>query len=249
MIIAIIGGSGLSQLPGLTIEEEIIIDTPWGKPSAPIMIGKLIAERQPNKTNIVFLPRHGNPHSIPPHKINYRANIWALKEIGTKKIISVNAVGGITKLMKPSSIVVPDQIIDYTHDRGNTFYEDEEVKHIDFTMPYSETLRDQLIEAARIIKLEIHKKGVYGVTQGPRLETTAEILKLEKDGCNIVGMTAMPEASLAKELSIDYASYCLVVNWAAGKSVSAISMDIIEENLEKGLKNIKELIIQIVNFS
>ena len=251
MTIAIIGGSGLSQLPELAIKEEIIIDTPWGKPSAPMIIGRLIRKNQPNKTDIVFLPRHGNSHTIPPHKINYRANILALKKVGVKKIISINAVGGITKLMRPNNIVVPDQIIDYTHNRGNTFYEDEqeEVRHIDFTTPYSETLRSQLIEAARIIKLEIHKNGVYGVTQGPRLETSAEILKLEKDGCNIVGMTGMPEASLAKELSIDYACYCLVVNWAAGKDMSIITMDLIKENLEKGLKNIKDLVFQIVNSS
>ena len=247
MIIAIIGGSGLSQLPNLVIKEKTALDTPWGKPSAPIIIGELISSAgQSNKTNIVFLPRHGNSHAIPPHKINYRANIWALKKMGVKKIISINAVGGITKLMNPDCIVVPDQIIDYTYDRGNTFYE-EEVKHIDFTMPYSKTLRDQLIEAARIIKLKIHDKGIYGVTQGPRLETAAEILKLEKDGCNIVGMTGMPEASLAKELGIDYACYCLVVNWAAGKDNTTITMDIIEKNLEKGLENIKKLIFEVVN--
>jgi len=247
MIIAIIGGSGLSQLPDLVIKEEIAFDTPWGKPSAPIIIGELISSAgQSNKKNIVFLPRHGNSHTIPPHKINYRANIWALKKIGVKRIISVNAVGGITKLMNPDCIVVPDQIIDYTYDRGNTFYE-EEVKHIDFTMPYSKTLRDELIEAAHIIKLKIHEKGVYGVTQGPRLETAAEILKLEKDGCNIVGMTGMPEASLAKELGIDYACYCIVVNWAAGKDSDIITMDIIEKNLEKGLENIRKLIFEVVN--
>ena len=249
MIIAIIGGSGLSQLPELAIKEEITVDTPWGEPSAPIIIGELISStEQSNKNNIAFLPRHGNSHAIPPHKINYRANIWALKKIGVKKIISINAVGGITKLMNPDYIIVPDQIIDYTYDRENTFYE-EEVKHIDFTTPYSETLRDQLIEAARKIKLKIHEQGVYGITQGPRLETAAEILKLEKDGCNIVGMTGMPEASLAKELGIDYACYCLVVNWAAGKDSSTITMDVIEKNLEKGLKNIKKLIFEVVNFN
>ena len=199
MTIAIIGGSGLSQLSELKITDEIIIDTPWSKLPTLIITGEL------NKTNIVFLPRHGKSHTIPPHKINYRANIWALNKIGVDKIISINAVGGITKLMNPNSIIVPDQIIDYTYDRGHTFYEEklENVKHIDFTMPYSEALRNELIETAQIIKLKIHKKGVYGVTQGPRLETTAEISKLERDGCDIVGMTGMPEAALAKELGID----------------------------------------------
>ncbi len=177
MSIAIIGGSGLSQLPELVIKDEVKLDTPWGKPSATIIIGKL------NKIEVIFLPRHGNSHSIPPHKINYRANIWALNEMAIKKIISVNAVGGITKLMNPNSIVVPDQIIDYTYNREHTFYEEDknDIKHIDFTMPYSEVLRNQLIEAAQSIKLKIYKKGVYGVTQGPRLESAAEISKLEKD--------------------------------------------------------------------
>ena len=199
MSIAIIGGSGLSQLPELVIKDEVKLDTPWGKPSATIIIGKL------NKIEVIFLPRHGNSHSIPPHKINYRANIWALNEMAIKKIISVNAVGGITKLMNPNSIVVPDQIIDYTYNREHTFYEEDknDIKHIDFTMPYSEVLRNQLIEAAQSIKLKIYKKGVYGVTQGPRLESAAEISRLEKDGCNIVGMTGMPEAGLAREIGFD----------------------------------------------
>ena len=242
MIIAIIGGSGLNQLPELKVKDEIILDTPWGKLSAPIIIGEL------NKVNIVFLPRHGDSHTILPHKINYRANIWALKKIGVKKIIGINAVGGITKSMSPNSIIVPDQIIDYTYGRENTFFEEEQgnVKHIDFTMPYSDGLRKQLIKAARLIKLKIHKKGVYGVTQGPRLESAAEIYKLEKDGCNIVGMTGMPEAALAKELEIDYACCGLVVNWAAGKDSNVITMDIIEKNLKKGLKNIKRLILEVI---
>ncbi len=242
MTIAIIGGSGLSQLPELKVTDKIIVDTPWSKSPASIITGEL------NKTNIVFLPRHGDSHTIPPHKINYRANIWALKKIGVKKIISVNSVGGITKLINPNSIIVPNQVIDYTYGRGNTFYEEEleNVKHIDFTMPYSETLRNQLIEAARVIKLKIHKKGVYGVTQGPRLETAAEISKLEKDGCNVVGMTGMPEAALAKELEVDYACCGLVVNWAAGKDSETITMDIIEKNLKNGLKDIKQLIYEVV---
>ena len=152
MSIAIIGGSGLSKLPEVKINDEIIIDTPWGKPSAPITIGEI------NKTNIIFLPRHGNDHAIPPHKINYRANIWAQNKINTSKIIRVNTVGGITESMNPETIIVPDQIIDYTSGRESTFYEEdlEDMKHIDFTMPYAETLRDQLIKAAQAIKLKIY---------------------------------------------------------------------------------------------
>ena len=242
MSIAIIGGSGLSKLPEVKINDEIIIDTPWGKPSAPIIIGEI------NKTNIIFLPRHGNDHAIPPHKINYRANIWALNKINTSKIISVNTVGGITESMNPETIIVPDQIIDYISGRESTFYEEdlEDVKHIDFTMPYAETLRDQLIKAAQAIKLKIYTKGVYGVTQGPRLETAAEISRLERDGCDIVGMTGMPEASLARELGLDYACCALIVNCAAGKSDMPITMEIIEKNLKNGLNNIKLLIAEIL---
>jgi 5'-methylthioinosine phosphorylase len=237
--LAIIGGSGLTQLSGLQIIDEINPDTTWGKPSAPITVGKF------NNIEILFLPRHGNPHTIPPHKINYRANIQALKDAGVSEIIAVNAVGGITNEMTPCRIVIPNQLIDYTHGRIDTFHEDnlKEVVHIDFTAPYSESLRQQLIDAAKESDIDIYPIGTYAVTQGPRLETAAEINKYEKDGCDIVGMTSMPEASLARELEMDYACCSLVVNWAAGKSDEIITMEIIENNLKEGLGKIHELII------
>jgi 5'-methylthioinosine phosphorylase len=237
--LAIIGGSGLTQLSGLQIIDEINPDTTWGKPSALITVGKF------NNIEILFLPRHGNPHTIPPHKINYRANIQALKDAGVSEIIAVNAVGGITNEMTPCRIVIPNQLIDYTHGRIDTFHEDnlKEVVHIDFTAPYSESLRQQLIDAAKESDIDIYPIGTYAVTQGPRLETAAEINKYEKDGCDIVGMTSMPEASLARELEMDYACCSLVVNWAAGKSDEIITMEIIENNLKEGLGKIHELII------
>lgn len=241
--IAIIGGSGLTNLPGLQIIKNIEVDTPWGKPSAPIAIGKI------NAHEILFLPRHGSPHTIPPHKVNYRANLWALHENNVDEIIAVNAVGGITAGMTPCRIVIPDQLIDYTHGRADTFYEEdlEEVKHIDFTHPYSESLRQRLIEAAAKSRIDIANKGTYAVTQGPRLETIAEIKRLENDGNDIVGMTSMPEASLARELEINYACCALVVNWAAGKTDEIITMDIIENNLKEGLGKIQNLIATVIN--
>lgn len=240
--LAIIGGSGLTELDGLNIIDEINPKTQWGNISAPIIVGQF------NNNEILFLPRHGNPHTIPPHKINYRANIQALKDAGVSEIIAVNAVGGITEAMTPCRIVIPDQLIDYTHGRIDTFHEENlnEVVHIDFTAPYSETLRQQLIKAAAASQLDIYPKGTYAVTQGPRLETAAEIKKYEQDGNDIVGMTSMPEASLARELEIEYACCALVVNWAAGKTDDVITMDIIERNLKEGIGKVHELISAVL---
>lgn len=236
--LAIIGGSGLTELEGMEIINEINPDTKWGKPSAPIKVGKF------NNKEVLFLPRHGNPHTIPPHKINYRANIQALKDNNVNEIIAVNAVGGITKNMTPCRIVIPDQLIDYTHSRIDTFYEDnlKEVVHIDFTAPYSESLRQQLIDTAKENNIDLVADGTYAVTQGPRLETAAEINRYEKDGCDIVGMTSMPEASLARELEMEYACCSLVVNWAAGKTDEIITMEIIEHNLKEGIGKVHELL-------
>ncbi len=242
--LAIIGGSGLTQLEGLEIIDQISPTTPWGKPSAAITVGKF------NDIEILFLPRHGDPHTIPPHKINYRANIQALKDSGVNEIIAVNAVGGITEKMTPCRIVVPNQLIDYTHSRADTFHEEdlEKVVHIDFTEPYSETLRDELIMAAESVdSIDICKIAIYAVTQGPRLETTAEIRRLEKDGCDIVGMTSMPEASLARELEMEYACCSLVVNWAAGKTDEIITMEVIENNLKEGMGNVMSLLTAMLH--
>jgi 5'-methylthioadenosine phosphorylase/5'-methylthioinosine phosphorylase len=236
MTIAIIGGTGLSQINGLQILEKKQLSTPFGSPSADYLLGQF------NGKDIIFLARHGSPHIIPPHKINYCANIWGLKELGVKKIIAVAAVGGITAAMHPGRIIIPEQIIDYSYGRQHSFFEDNldqsgQVVHIDFTRPYSEQLRNQLINAAQLSNLNIHSGGVYGCTQGPRLETAAEISRMERDGCDLVGMTGMPEAALARELRLEYATCAIVANWAAGKTEGEITMPEIEQNLKVGIAN------------
>jgi 5'-methylthioinosine phosphorylase len=236
--LAIIGGTGLTQLAELTIVRSETINTPYGSPSAPLVIGEFKSKQ------IVFLARHGNPHSIPPHKINYCANLWALKQLGVTKIIAVAAVGGITPDMLPARVVIPDQIIDYSYGRKHTFFEDESdpVVHVDFSYPYTQFLRAGLIEAAQKADLAITPTAAYGCTQGPRLETAAEIKRMERDGCDIVGMTGMPEAALARELGIDYAAVAVVANWAAGKFEGEITMSEIEVNLHRGMGDAMRLL-------
>jgi 5'-methylthioinosine phosphorylase len=237
-IIAIIGGSGLTALNGLQITRQQMQQTPYGQPSGPLSFGIL------NEKEIVFLPRHGNPHVIPPHKINYRANIWALKENGIQNIIAVNAVGGITPEMYPGRLVIPSQIIDYTWGRNHTYFEEniDYVTHVDFSYPYSTTLRQCLLQATANTRIDCCNDGTYGATQGPRLESIAEIRRMETDGCDIVGMTGMPEVALARELDITYASVCVIVNWAAGKSDDIITMENIEKNLQSGIINVCKLL-------
>jgi 5'-methylthioadenosine phosphorylase/5'-methylthioinosine phosphorylase len=235
-LLAIIGGTGLTQLSDLTIIKREQLDTPYGPPSAAFVTGEL------NGSRIIFLARHGNPHTIAPHKINYRANIWGLKQLGVGQIIAVAAVGGITGEMAPAHIAIPDQIIDYSYGRMHTFFEDKVVTHIDFTYPYSQKLRSRLISAAAAANIKISPLGTYGCTQGPRLETAAEIQRMERDGCDLVGMTGMPEAALAKELDMDYAAISVVANWAAGKSEGEITMAEIERHLHKGMANTAELL-------
>ena len=236
--LAIIGGTGLTQLGDLTLIKRDKLTTPYGAPSADFITGEL------NQKEVIFLARHGSPHTIAPHKINYRANIWGLKQLGVEQIIAVAAVGGITEVMLPAHIAIPDQIIDYSHSRLHTFFEDENypVTHIDFSYPYSQKLRSILITAAAKANINITPIGTYGCTQGPRLETAAEIKRMEKDGCDLVGMTGMPEAALAKELGMDYAAISVIANWAAGKTAGEITMAEIEQNLHIGMDNMAQLL-------
>ena len=236
--LAIIGGTGLTQLGDLIIIKRDKLTTPYGAPSADFITGEL------NQKEVIFLARHGSPHTIAPHKINYRANIWGLKQLGVEQIIAVAAVGGITEVMLPAHIAIPDQIIDYSHSRLHTFFEDENypVTHIDFSYPYSQKLRSILIMAAAKANINITPIGTYGCTQGPRLETAAEIKRMEKDGCDLVGMTGMPEAALAKELGMDYAAISVIANWAAGKTAGEITMAEIEQNLHIGMDNMAQLL-------
>lgn len=233
-IIGVVGGTGLTELDGLEVQKRETIETPYGSPSSDISWGVLGHQR------MAFLSRHGNPHRIPPHEVNYRANMWALKQAGVTQIIAVNAVGGIHKEMGPAHVVIPDQIIDYTYGRSMTYFEGdlENVTHIDFTYPYSKLLRERLIACVDSLGVPCSRFGVYGATQGPRLETAAEVRRLERDGCDIVGMTGMPEASLAAELEIPYACLSLVVNWAAGKTEEIITMKDIESAIEQGMGHI-----------
>ena len=239
--LAIIGGSGLAALPGIAIRQTLTPATPWGAPSAPVTLGQFKARE------LLFLPRHGPGHTIPPHRVNYRANIQALKDCGAAAIIAVNAVGGITPALAPGRIVIPAQIIDYTWGREHTFQGEAAwpVKHIDFTRPYTEALRQRLIAAAARTGAAPHAGGTHAVTQGPRLETAAEIERLERDGADIVGMTGMPEAALARELEIDYACCALVVNRAAGKGEDRIDMAIIEHNLKQGMQQVLTLLARL----
>ncbi|MGR8997549.1 MAG: S-methyl-5'-thioinosine phosphorylase [Gammaproteobacteria bacterium] len=243
--LAIIGGTGLTQLSDLTIIKHDKLTTPYGSPSADFISGEL------NHKEVIFLARHGNPHTLPPHKINYRANIWGLKQLGIEQIVAVAAVGGITEEMRPAHIVIPDQLIDYSHDRKHTFFEDENypVTHIDFTYPYCPKLRLSLIAAAAKADIKISPSGTYGCTQGPRLETAAEIKRMERDGCDLVGMTAMPEAALAKELGMDYAAISVIANWAAGKTAGEITMTEIEQHLHAGMANTAELLKAFISLT
>lgn len=239
--LGIIGGSGLTRLKALTVERQEIISTPYGEPSAPLTFGQF------DGSPVVFLPRHGVSHTIPPHKVNYRANLWALKHLGIERVVGMAAVGGITTPMSPGVLSVPDQVIDYTWGRDHTLYEIDlaSVTHIDFTDPYCEALRQDLLAAAGRVSIDVHDGGTYGATQGPRLESSAEIMRLERDGCDLVGMTGMPEASLARELGICYASLALSVNWAAGKTEGPITMTEIEKNLHEGMGRARRVLAAV----
>lgn len=240
--LAIIGGTGLTRLETVSITGSEHRSTAYGLPSGPVITGTLAGRE------VLFLPRHGDPHAIPPHKVNYRANIRALKDCGVSGIIAINAVGGITPAMGPCVVAVPDQIIDYTWSREHTYSDGttDTVEHVDFTGPYTESLRRRIIDAAASIHLPIQPRGTYGATQGPRLETSAEIARMQRDGCDVVGMTGMPEAALARELEIDYACIALVVNWAAGKTDEEITMEIIQQNLDSGMDKIRQLLEAVV---
>lgn len=236
--LAIIGGTGLTSLKGLEITRKAVTHTPYGEPSGPLIYGSL------SGSEVLFLPRHGSGHTIPPHKVNYRANLWAIKESGAGRVIAVNAVGGIRADMWPGRLVFPDQIVDYTWNRINTYFEEglTHVTHIDFTNPYCEELRRFLIRAARDVGLDPVEDGTYAATQGPRLETSAEIDRLERDGCDLVGMTGMPEAALARELGLCYASCAVVANWAAGRGEGEITMEEIERHLITGMEQVRRLL-------
>lgn len=236
--IAIIGGSGLQTLNNFDIKEVINRSTEWGEPSSPVYRGYL------ENNEIFFMPRHGGEQAIPPHKINYRANITVLEQLGIESILAFNAVGGITATYGSGVLAVPDQIVDYTWGREHTFWSDKngDLLHVEFTHPYDQDLRNELLSSARKLNIALQNGGVYGATQGPRLESAAEIVRLQRDGCDIVGMTGMPEAALAREKNIAYACLALVVNPAAGKSTELISMDDIRAVMAEGIPRAQQVL-------
>lgn len=240
--LAIIGGTGLARLDGMEIIAREAVSTPFGTPSAPLVRGRL------DGNDLVFLARHGDPHRIPPHKINYRANLWALREAGSDRVLAVAAVGGIGDAMGPGKVVIPDQIIDYSYGRAHTFFEDDlaAVTHVDFTRPYSDSMRAEMIAAAKTSGVDVIEGGVYGCTQGPRLESAAEIARMRRDGCDLVGMTGMPEAGLAREAGLDYACCAVVANWGAGIGDGEITMAEIERNLEQGMRSVARILSDFV---
>lgn len=243
-MLGIIGGTGLTQLANLEITHRQVIRTPYGEPSGALTFGNV------NGHQVVFLARHGYGHTIPPHLVNYRANMWALHSQGVRDVVSVATVGGIAAGLTPGSIVIPNQIIDYTYGRKNTFHDgvEEQVTHIDFTEPYAENLRALCMRAAHNAGEGFVDGGTYAAVQGPRLETAAEINRLDRDGATMVGMTGMPEAALAREIGIDYAAVCVVANHAAGRGSSAkkIHYDEIQQVVSETMCRVRNILEQLV---
>src|SRR3954468_10943859 len=242
-MLAIIGGSGLTQLGNLEVSQRKVSRTPYGEPSGPLTFGRILG------CDVVFLARHGYGHTIAPHEVNYRANLWALKEAGALEVLSVASVGSIRAQVAPGALGLPHQLIDYTWGRHATFFEGRgvPVNHIDFTEPYSATLRKRITAAASACGQALVDRGVYAATQGPRLETAAEIDRLERDGADLVGMTGMPEAALAREVSLEYATIAVVANYAAGRADSkqAIALESIAAVLEAAMDRVRRIIEEL----
>ena len=240
--LGIVGGTGLSALAGIETEAVTPTETPYGPPSAPPRRGRR------GGVEILFLHRHGKPRTILPHRVNYRANLWLLQALGVDAVIAAYTVGGLAPEQRNADLVVPHQLIDYTHGRADTFVPSGEIRHVDFTEPFDGTLRAGLIAAGEACALggRLHAGGVYGCTQGPRLETAAEVDRLERDGCTVVGMTAMPEAVLARELGLPYAGVCLVVNAAAGRGDGPITSAGIQAAVARGGADLSRLLTAFV---
>lgn len=245
--IAIIGGSGVYDPKLLENIREERVETPYG--DIKVKIGAYKNEE------VVFLARHGEKHSVPPHKINYRANIWALYELGVERILATSAVGSLNEAMKPGDFVILDQLIDFTKNRVYTFYDGEDsphkrkfVAHVDFTDPYCPELRGALIRAARELGFRYHPRGTYAAMEGPRFETRAEIRALKVLGADVVGMTQSPEAILARELEMCYASVAIVTNYAAGISKTKLTHAEVVELMQQKSEEIKLLLMKAVEY-
>jgi 5'-methylthioadenosine phosphorylase len=243
-MIGVIGGSGLLGIEEWGSSREEVIKTPYGDPSHAIKISEL------DGSDVAFIARHGSPHHIPPHLINYRANLWALEYLGVKTIISVATVGSIAPEIEPGDLVFPNQIIDYTSAREHTFFDgiNKPLNHIDFTYPYDESCRSHLISTSKKLQIKFIDNGCYASVNGPRLETAAEINRYENDGATIVGMTGMPEASLARELDISYVAICPVANHAAGRGLSkdGLNLETINKNAKKMMTSVNALLKEVI---
>jgi 5'-methylthioadenosine phosphorylase len=239
-MLGIIGGSGLTQLAILDVSHREVVRTPYGEPSGPLTFGRIGCRE------VAFIARHGYGHTIPPHLVNYRANLHALESSGVTQVVSVASVGGIRADLGPGTLVVPHQIIDYTWGREMTFQSggDGPVVHVDFTEPYDAEVRRMLLDVAGRVGEPVTDGAVYATTQGPRLETAAEINRMQGDGADIVGMTGMPEAGLARELELPYAALCVVANWAAGRadSLHGIRFESLEAVLQEAMARVRRII-------
>lgn len=241
--LGIIGGTGALAVAGAGMDqvapEDRAVVTPYGDTSSPLL------NWNTGSVRVTFIARHGLDGSIPPHLVNYRANVWALHEQALDYIVGLNAVGGIAPWATPARLVFPDQLIDYTWGRAHTFSDGEmqPLRHVEFTVPFSSAVHATLVAAARDHDLDFHPGGTYGVTQGPRLETVAEIDRMERDGCDVVGMTAMPEAALAREVDLDYAVCAVVVNQAAGRAPEGQGIhDEISRFVDSGMAQVERLL-------
>jgi 5'-methylthioinosine phosphorylase len=234
--IAIIGGSGLENL--LQSSHHLRVGTPYG-PAPLISVGYA------GKEEVAFLPRHGREHNLPPHKVNYRANIYALKLLGVERIVATNAVGGINSEYDPGDICIPIDILDFTKCRASTYYDTSPVTHVDVSDPYCPELHEIIIECGKKLKNRIWGDSILAVTEGPRYETPAEIRMIQKLGGDIVGMTGAPEVFLAREVELCYSTICFVSNRAAGmqKKLSAKEvMQIGSEVMPKIMRLIENIV-------
>jgi len=239
--LALIGGTGLTELDRNST--YVSIKTPYGKPSAEIQV---IATEP---VRLLFLPRHGSPHRFPPHRVNYRANMWALREAGAMQVLAVTAVGGIGDRYSPGALVAPDQLIDYTWGREHSYSDSAQVElvHVDFTWPYAGPLRSALLAAASNGGVALVDGGCIGVFQGPRLESAAEVERARRDGCHMMGMTSLPEAGLARELGLDYAGLAVVSNFAAGITGAPLSEEDIAATLREPMQQVRKVLQMLVN--
>jgi len=228
----IIGGSGLYAMQGIEILDELDIDTPWGKPSSPLLLARY------HKQEIVFLPRHGSGHSIPPHKINYRANIYAMKLAGVSQIISVSAVGSLRQDIAPGDFVLVDQFVDRTTDREKTFFDGPIVAHVSMADPVCSCLQQSLYQASKQAGITTHENGTYLVMQGPQFSSRAESMLYRTWGMDVIGMTNMPEAKLAREAEMCYATIAMSTDYDCWHeeeddvSVSSV-LEVMQGNVKK----------------